>query len=59
METINAPEYLRRERVFGEYEQERFVYNERGESIPLTKLLEDYHQKKLLELTRNLNHIIH
>jgi hypothetical protein len=49
METINAPEYLRRERVLGEYEHERMVYNERGESVPLTQLLEDYHHQKMLE----------
>jgi flagellar basal body rod protein FlgC len=52
METISASEYLRRERVFGEYEHERMVYNERGESVSLTQLLEDYHLKKLLEISR-------
>lgn len=52
METISAPEYLRRERVFGEYEHERMVYNERGELVSLTRLLEDYHHEKLLELTQ-------
>jgi hypothetical protein len=54
METINAPEYLRRERVFGEYEHERMVHNERGESVPLTQLLEDYHHRKMLE---ELHHV--
>ena len=54
METINAPEYLRRERVFGEYEHERMVYNERGESVPLTQLLEDYHHRKMQE---ELHHV--
>ena len=54
METINAPEYLRRERVFGEYEHERMVYNERGESVPLTRLLEDYHHRKMQE---ELHHV--
>jgi hypothetical protein len=52
MKTISAPEYLRRERVLGEYEHERMVYNERGESVSLTQLLEDYHQQKMLELVR-------
>lgn len=52
METISATEYLRRERVFGEYEHERMVYNERGESVPLTQLLEDYHHEKMLALSR-------
>jgi hypothetical protein len=52
METISASEYLRRERVFGEYEHERMVYNERGELIPITQLLEDFHHRKMLELTR-------
>jgi hypothetical protein len=51
METISAPEFLRRERVFGEYEHERMVYNERGESVSLTQLLEDYHHEKMLALT--------
>ena len=54
METINAPEYLRRERVFGEYEHERMVYNERGESVPLTQLLEDYHHRTMQE---ELHHV--
>jgi hypothetical protein len=52
METISASEYLRGERVFGEYEHERMVYNERGELIPITQLLEDYHQRKMLEQMR-------
>jgi hypothetical protein len=52
METINASEYLRSERVFGEYEHERMVYNERGESVPMTQLLEDYHQKKMMQLAQ-------
>jgi hypothetical protein len=52
METTSASEYLRRERVFGEYELERMVSNEYGESVPLTRLLEDYHQKKMQELTQ-------
>jgi hypothetical protein len=52
METISAPEYLRRERVLGEYEHERMVYNERGEFVSLTQLLEDYHHEKMLELTQ-------
>jgi hypothetical protein len=52
METISASEYLRKERVFGEYEHERMVYNEKGELIPITRLLEDYHLNKMLELSR-------
>jgi hypothetical protein len=55
METISASEYLRGERVFGEYEHERMVNNERGESIPITQLLEDYHQRKMMELMRKLS----
>jgi hypothetical protein len=52
METISASEYLRRERIFGEYEHERMVYNEWGQSVPITRLLEDYHDKKMQELAQ-------
>jgi hypothetical protein len=52
MKPISAPENLRRESVLGEYEHEFMLYNERGELVHLTYLLESFYHLKIMELVQ-------